>query len=147
MLAQRDPVLLGKEVRVTIQIQNPCIVLKEPLSTFYFKDNGDETMGHFVNIFKIVLCTLLLASLVSCAGSNTRQSTGQFVDDSTITAKVKAAIFDEDSLKSLQITVVTFKGTVQLSGFVDSTKSVNKAGQVARNVDGVESVKNDLVVK
>ena len=104
-------------------------------------------MGHFVNIFKIVLCTLLLASLVSCAGSNTRQSTGQFVDDSTITAKVKAAIFDEDSLKSLQITVVTFKGTVQLSGFVDSTKSVNKAGQVARNVDGVESVKNDLVVK
>jgi osmotically-inducible protein OsmY len=104
-------------------------------------------MGHFVNIFKIVLCTLLLASLVSCAGSNTRQSTGQFVDDSTITAKVKAAIFDEDSLKSLQITVVTFKGTVQLSGFVDSTKSVNKAGQVARNVDGVKSVKNDLVVK
>ena len=104
-------------------------------------------MGHFVNIFKIVLCTLLLASLVSCAGSNTRQSTGQFVDDSTITAKVKAAIFDEESLKSLQITVVTFKGTVQLSGFVDSTKSVNKAGQVARNVDGVKSVKNDLVVK
>ncbi|MDO9583941.1 MAG: BON domain-containing protein [Desulfomicrobium sp.] len=104
-------------------------------------------MGHFVNIFKIVLCTLLLASLVSCAGSSTRQSTGQFVDDSTITAKVKAAIFDEDSLKSLQITVVTFKGTVQLSGFVDSTKSVNKAGQVARNVDGVKSVKNDLVVK
>ena len=104
-------------------------------------------MGHFVNIFKIVLCTLLLASLVSCAGSNTRQSTGQFVDDSTITAKVKAAIFDEDSLKSLQITVVTFKGTVQLSGFVDSTKSVNKAGQVARNVEGVKSVKNDLVVK
>jgi len=111
------------------------------------KDNGDETMGHFVNILKIVLCTLLLASLVSCAGSNTRQSTGQFVDDSTITAKVKAAIFDEDSLKSLQITVVTFKGTVQLSGFVDSTKSVNTAGQVARNVDGVKSVKNDLVVK
>jgi osmotically-inducible protein OsmY len=104
-------------------------------------------MEHFVNIFKIVLCTLLLASLVSCAGSHTRQSTGQFVDDSTITAKVKAAIFDEDSLKSLQITVVTFKGTVQLSGFVDSTKSVNKAGQVARNVDGVKSVKNDLVVK
>lgn len=111
------------------------------------KDNGDETMGHFVNILKIVLCTLLLASLVSCAGSSTRQSTGQFVDDSTITAKVKAAIFDEDSLKSLQITVVTFKGTVQLSGFVDSTKSVNTAGQVARNVDGVKSVKNDLVVK
>ena len=104
-------------------------------------------MGHFVNFFKIVLCTLLLASLVSCAGSNTRQSTGQFVDDSTITAKVKAAIFEEDTLKSTQITVVTYKGVVQLSGFVNSSKSVNKAGQIAQNVDGVKSVKNDLVVK
>lgn len=104
-------------------------------------------MEHYMNIFKIILCTLLLASLVSCAGSNTKQSTGQFVDDSAITAKVKAAIFDEDSLKSLQITVVTFKGVVQLSGFVDSSKSVNKAGQVAQNVEGVKAVKNDLVVK
>jgi osmotically-inducible protein OsmY len=109
--------------------------------------NGDETMEHITNIFKIILCTLLLASLVSCAASNTKQSTGQFVDDSAITAKVKAAIFDEDSLKSLQITVVTFKGTVQLSGFVDSSKSVKKAGQIARNVEGVKAVKNDLVVK
>jgi osmotically-inducible protein OsmY len=104
-------------------------------------------MEYLVNIYKIMLCTLLLASLVSCAATSTKQSTGQFVDDSAITAKVKAAIFDEDSLKSLQITVVTFKGTVQLSGFVDSPQSVNKAGQIARNVEGVRAVKNDLVVK
>ncbi len=104
-------------------------------------------MESFVNIFKIILCTLLLASLMSCAGTDTRQSTGQYVDDSAITAKVKAAIFDEDSLKSLQITVVTFKGDVQLSGFVDSSQNVIKAGQIAKNVAGVRSVKNDLVVK
>lgn len=104
-------------------------------------------MEHFVNIFKIILCTLLVTSLMSCAGTSKRESTGQYVDDSAITAKVKAAIFDEDSLKSLQITVVTFKGVVQLSGFVDSLYNVQKAGQVARNVDGVRSVKNDLVVK
>ena len=89
----------------------------------------------------------MLASLVSCAGTSKQPSTGQYIDDSAITAKVKAAIFDEDSLKSLQITVVTFKGTVQLSGFVDSAKNVTTAGQVARNVEGVRAVKNDLVVK
>ncbi|KAF5034820.1 Osmotically-inducible protein Y [anaerobic digester metagenome] len=104
-------------------------------------------MESFMNIFKIILCALLLASLVGCAGTRTKESTGQYVDDSTITAKVKAAIFEEDSLKSMQITVVTFKGVVQLSGFVDSSRSVSKAGQIVRNVEGVKSVKNDLVVK
>lgn len=104
-------------------------------------------MDRFVNIFKIILCTLLLASFMGCAGSDTRQSTGQYVDDSAITAKVKAAIFDEDSLKSRQINVETFKGVVQLSGFVDSSKNYNKAEQIARNVDGVKSVINNIVVK
>ena len=83
-------------------------------------------MKNFTYIFKIMLCALLLASFVNCAGSNKQESTGQYIDDSAITAKVKAGIFDEDSLKSLQITVVTFKGVVQLSGFVDSVKNVNK---------------------
>ena len=104
-------------------------------------------MDRFVNIFKILLCTLLLASFMGCAGSDTRQSTGQYVDDSAITAKVKAAIFDEDSLKSRQINVETFKGVVQLSGFVDSSKNYNKAEQIARDVDGVKSVINNIVVK
>lgn len=104
-------------------------------------------MENITNIIKIVMCMLLLTSLLSCAGTSQRESTGQYVDDSAITAKVKAGIFDEDSLKSLQITVVTFKGDVQLSGFVDSSQNVIKAGQIARNVAGVRSVKNDLVVK
>jgi osmotically-inducible protein OsmY len=76
-----------------------------------------------------------------------KQSTGQYVDDSAITAKVKAAIFDEDSLKSRQINVETFKGVVQLSGFVDSSKNSRKAEQLAEDVDGVKSVINNIVVK
>lgn len=104
-------------------------------------------MENITNVIKIVMCMLLLTSLLSCAGTSQRESTGQYVDDSAITAKVKARIFDEDSLKSMQITVVTFKGDVQLSGFVDSSQNVQKAGQITRNVAGVKSVKNDLVVK
>ena len=104
-------------------------------------------MKNCLKIMKIMLCMLLVASFVGCAGTKTRESTGQYIDDSAITTKVKAAIFAEESLKTLQITVVTFKGTVQLSGFVDSSAQVSKAGQVARNVAGVRAVKNDLVVK
>ncbi len=75
------------------------------------------------------------------------ETSGEYIDDSVITAKVKAAILDEPSLKSLQIGVTTYKNVVQLSGFVDSTQSVALAGTVAARVQGVASVKNDLVVK
>lgn len=104
-------------------------------------------MKKCLNIFQIMLCMLLIASFVGCAGTKTRESTGQYIDDSAITTKVKAAIFADESLKTLQITVVTFKGVVQLSGFVDSASQVTKAGKVTRNVAGVKSVKNDLLVK
>lgn len=104
-------------------------------------------MNTCLKILKLMLCMALIASFAGCAGTKTRESTGQYIDDSAITTKVKAAIFAEESLKTLQITVVTFKGVVQLSGFVDSSASVTKAGQVARKVEGVKSVKNDLVVK
>ena len=76
-----------------------------------------------------------------------RESTGQYVDDSVITTKVKTAIFNESTLKTLQINVKTFKGVVQLSGFVDSPQAVAKAGEVAKNVNNVVSVENDLIVK
>jgi osmotically-inducible protein OsmY len=104
-------------------------------------------MKNHAKLLTIMLCALLVAAFVGCAGTKTRESTGQYIDDSAITAKVKAAIFAEESLKTLQITVVTFKGTVQLSGFVDSPAQVVKAGQVTRNVQGVRAIKNDLVVK
>ncbi|GFM38223.1 BON domain-containing protein [Desulfovibrio psychrotolerans] len=104
-------------------------------------------MKNLAIIIKIVMCTLLVTVLMSCAGTSKKESTGQYVDDSTITAKIKTAIFNDDSLKTLQITVVTFKGNVQLSGFVDTIQHVHKAGNIAINVDGVKSVINDLVVK
>ncbi|HIJ88630.1 MAG TPA: BON domain-containing protein [Desulfuromonadales bacterium] len=89
----------------------------------------------------------LFTALTGCAATPKHQSTGEYVDDSVITTKVKAAIFDESSLKTLQINVKTYQGTVQLSGFVDSAQSVAKAGEVARSVKAVTSVKNDLLVK
>lgn len=98
-------------------------------------------------LLSILVCIALATVFVGCASSPTRESTGQYVDDSTITTKVKAAIFNDPALKVFQINVETFKGEVQLSGFVDSAQSVKKAGEVARGVAGVKSVKNSLVVK
>jgi len=96
---------------------------------------------------KFLLCLLLVATFTACAATPKQESTGQYIDNSVITSKVKAAIFDEPSLKTMQIKVESFKGEVQLSGFVDSTASVNKAEEVTRNVQGVVGVKNDLIVK
>jgi len=90
---------------------------------------------------------LVLAVIAGCASSRTQESTGQYVDDSAITTKVKAAMLEDPGLKSLQVGVETFKGTVQLSGFVNSQEMRNRAAQVASRVNGVKSVKNDLVVK
>jgi osmotically-inducible protein OsmY len=96
---------------------------------------------------KFMACLVLIISFMGCAATRTHESTGGYVDDTAITTKVKAEIFNEASLKTMQINVKTFKGVVQLSGFVDSEHSVTKAGEVARSVNGVVDVKNDLVVK
>ncbi len=93
--------------------------------------------------FLIVLLVLFLG----CASTPTREGTGEYVDDTVITTKVKAAIFNEPSLKVSEINVETFKGVVQLSGFVSSQDDINKAVAVARGVQGVKSVKNDMRVK
>jgi osmotically-inducible protein OsmY len=98
-------------------------------------------------ILSFLVCITLVTAFLGCASTPTRESSGQYVDDSVITTKVKAAIVDDPSLKVFQINVKTFKGEVQLSGFVDSAQSVKKAGEVARSVTNVKSVKNDLIVK
>ncbi|MCM2329621.1 MAG: BON domain-containing protein [Lysobacter sp.] len=89
----------------------------------------------------------LIATALGCASTSTSEGTGEYVDDTVITTKVKTAIFNEPTLKSAEINVETFKGKVQLSGFVNSQQDVNKAVAVARAVKGVESVKNDMRVK
>lgn len=104
-------------------------------------------MSKLQRILKFLVCIGLITAFLGCAATRTHESTGQYVDDSVITTKVKAAIFDEATLKTLQINVKTFKGEVQLSGFVDSAQSVKKAGEIAGSVKGVLSIKNDLIVK
>jgi osmotically-inducible protein OsmY len=94
-----------------------------------------------------MLAILAVASLIGCASTSKSEGSGEYVDDTVITAKVKTAIFEQPTLKSAEINVETFKGVVQLSGFVRSQENVNTAVVTARNVKGVTSVKNDMRVK
>jgi len=98
-------------------------------------------------VLRLVACFALFGAFTGCAATQKHESTGQYVDDSVITTKVKGAIFNESALKTMQINVKTYKGVVQLSGFVDSPTGVTKAGEAARGVADVVSVKNDLIVK
>jgi osmotically-inducible protein OsmY len=99
------------------------------------------------HIVKFMVCIGLITLFLGCAATQKHESTGEYIDDSVITSKVKAAIFDDPALKTFQISVETFKGEVQLSGFVDSEQIVRKAGEVAGKVAGVRSVRNNLAVK
>lgn len=94
--------------------------------------------------FGILVLTIVLASAWGCGSTAKTEGTGEYVDDSVITAKVKAAIFNDSTLKVNEINVETFKGVVQLSGFVNSQADIDKAVAVTRTVRGVVSVKNDM---
>jgi osmotically-inducible protein OsmY len=85
--------------------------------------------------------------LAACAPTPTKEGTGEYVDDSVITSKVKAAYASDPQVKATEVKVETFKGTVQLSGFVDSRESAQRAVELARQVEGVKDVKNDTVIK
>jgi hyperosmotically inducible protein len=102
-----------------------------------------KQLKYIANIF---LATTL-AVLVGCASTSKSEGTGEYIDDSVITAKVKAAVLNDTNLKSAEINVETFKGVVQLSGFVNSESDINRAVDVASKVNGVKSVKNDMHLK
>lgn len=95
----------------------------------------------------VLVALALTTSLAACAAISGRETVGEYVDDATITTKVKAAMFDDPSLKVMQISVETMQNVVQLSGFVDSEQTKARAGERARSVEGVREVKNDLVVR
>ena len=95
----------------------------------------------------LILIVMLTGTFAACASTRTQRSTGEYIDDSVITTKVKSLLAGDDFLKSFEISVESFKGTVQLSGFVNSQKAVDKAAEITRSVEGVKSVKNDLIVK
>jgi osmotically-inducible protein OsmY len=100
--------------------------------------------NRFVGYFVLVM---LMVAFMACASTSKQESTGEYVDDSVITTKVKSLLAADDFLKSFQIGVETYKGTVQLTGFLNSQKAIDKAIEITRSVKGVKSVKNDLIVK
>lgn len=97
-------------------------------------------------LFAVCLAASVLFA-AGCGSSAKHESTGEYFDDSTITTKVKTAIFNEPTLKVLQINVETYKSVVQLSGFASSSADIDTASKVARSVTGVVSVKNDMRLK
>lgn len=97
--------------------------------------------------FTAFLCSILVVALVACAPTAKREGTGEYIDDAVITGKVKAALVADPQLKATEINVETYKGTVQLSGFVSSAEDITKAVQMTRDIAGVKSVKNDMTVK
>ncbi len=103
-------------------------------------------MTQFARI-SVLVAAVALTALAGCASTQKQESTGQYIDDTAITASVKAAIFNEPGLKSAEINVETFKGRVQLSGFVSSRASIDRAVVLAQGVKGVTSVANDMRVK
>jgi osmotically-inducible protein OsmY len=98
-------------------------------------------------VIHFLVILMMIATFAACASTRTHESAGEYIDDSVITTKVKSLIAEDDFLKSFQISVETFQGTVQLSGFVDSQKAVDKAREITRSVKGVKSLKNNLIVK
>ncbi len=100
-----------------------------------------------IAIFSAVLGLGMLPFTSGCASTPTRESTGEYVDDSTITTKVKAALVHDPVVSALDVKVETFKGVVQLSGFVNTELEKTQAGNLAATVKGVASVKNNVVVK
>lgn len=99
------------------------------------------------NPFFSFLTAILMLALIACAPTAKREGTGEYIDDTVITAKVKAALVNDPDLKATEINVETFKGTVQLSGFVGSRDDIDKAVAVARNIKGVAAVRNSMLVK
>lgn len=102
---------------------------------------------HLLKLFSAVLMALTLLSLHGCASTSSQESTGEYIDDSVITSKIKAKLFNDPSLKSTEINVETYKGIVQLSGFVSSDTAINRAIDLTRNVTGVKSILNDMRIK
>ena len=106
----------------------------------------NSVMNLFKRMFALFLA-VAFASALGCAGSATQESTGEYVTDSWITTKVKASLADDPLVKAREVNVETFKGAVQLSGFVSSTAAMQQAVRIAHGIKGVTSVKNDMRLK
>ena len=99
------------------------------------------------HILQNAILATVLAATVGCTSTSTQEGTGEYLDDTWITTRIKAALFNESTLKATEINVETFKGQVQLSGFVNSSRDISKAIEIARSTKGVKSVRNDMRIK
>ncbi len=108
---------------------------------------GSKPLHFNVRRISVLIPIVFVLSLYACAASKTSESTGGYIDDSAITSKVKTEILENQSLKGLDVHVRTYKGVVELSGFVDNAKQASEAGEIAGHIAGVQSVQNNLIVK
>lgn len=99
------------------------------------------------HIFGLIFSAVVLVGAVGCASTRTQESAGEYADDAALTTKVKAALVKESAVKSADVNVETYRGVVQLSGFVDSAEMAEKAVAAAQKVHGVKSVRNDMRLK
>jgi hypothetical protein len=111
-----------------------------------FHQARQNNMKHSNRLF-VFLLAIVCTFALGCAGSPTQESTGEYLSDTWITTKVKTALIDDSIVKSSEVNVETFKGAVQLSGFVSSADAMKQAVAVARSIEGVTSVKNDMRIK
>jgi hypothetical protein len=128
----------------------PCPVNADTRTAFNAdpeSKSGRNPMRRALNTLCVVVCLALAVALVGCTSTATRESTGEYVDDSAITAKVKADLAADALVSLFQISVETYKGIVQLSGFVDTREHAEHAAAIAQKVKGVREVKNSLIVK
>jgi hypothetical protein len=133
------PRLLRNQNLLTLKASCHSIELQEA--------KGGTAMNKRYRFAGYVVLAMILVALVACASTSKQESTGEYIDDSVITTKVKTLLAADDFLKSFQISVETNKGAVQLSGFVSSQSAVDKAVQITKSVSGVKSVRNSLIVK
>ncbi len=97
--------------------------------------------------FSAFFLAIAVVFALGCAGDRRHESTGEFIDDTWITTKVKAALVEDPVVKAREVNVETFKGVVQLSGFVSTREAMNQAVRVTSGIKGVTSVKNDMRIK
>jgi hypothetical protein len=135
---------LPEAVEKTLPIVSMAAAIVKMLSAF---PSGDFNMKSISKVIGSAFLAMAFLATVGCASGPKSSGTGEYIDDSVITMKVKAAIFNDPALNVAEINVETFKGVVQLSGFVISREAANRAVDVARTVGGVTSVKNDMRLK
>jgi osmotically-inducible protein OsmY len=101
----------------------------------------------FTKAARIILVLLVTLGVSACGVFGGQQTTGEYVDDATITTRVKSRFVEDERVNSLRLSVETMQGTVQLSGFAASADERQRAGEIARGVPGVKGVRNDVIVR